>query len=187
MALPAYQLYPSNRSAREVSGAFMLEQLDMNPPYQRDHVWTEEQRVALVKSWIMGIPVGAVILNRRDTETWRKNTGQETTGIGDVWGVVDGKQRIETARMWFNGELRVPRAWFHEHDIDAFGGPDGVVSYRGLALPMQRHQGTSWFLPVIEGTLPTPEAEAELFLLVNGGGTAQEPEVMDRARKLAGQ
>jgi hypothetical protein len=52
---------------------------------------------------------------------------------------------------------------------------------------MRRHQGTSWFLPVIEGTLPTPQAEAELFLLVNGGGTAQAREVMERARKLAGR
>lgn len=187
MALPTYQLYPSNRSAREVSGEFMLSQLDMNPPYQRGHVWTDEQRRALIKSWIMGIPVGAVILNKRDTEEWRKNTGYEATGVGDVWGVVDGKQRIETARMWFNGEIRVPLSWFHESDVDDWADSLGLVSYRGLALPMQRHQGTSWFLPVIEGTLPTPEAEAELFLLVNGGGTVQEPEVMERARKLAGQ
>jgi hypothetical protein len=188
MALPTYQLYPTNRSAREVSGEFMLKQLDMDPPYQRDHVWTTEQRVALVKSWVKGVPIGAVILNRRDNRQWRENTGEDVYGPGAfVWGVVDGKQRIETARMWFNGELRVPRSWFEEHDIDSLGGPEGLVSCRGLTLPMQRHQGTTWFLPVIEATLPSPQAEAELFLLVNGGGTAQEPGVMEHARKLAGR
>lgn len=183
MALTTYQLYPSNRSAREVSGDFMLSQLDMNPPYQRDHVWTVEQRMALVESWIQGIPCGAVILNRRDTPQWLGKYGE----TGFSWGVVDGKQRIETARQWFTGELRVPRAWFEDHDIDALGGPDGLVSYRGLALPERRHQGTSWFLPVIEATLPSSEAEAELFLRVNSGGTAQESEILEHARRLAGR
>jgi hypothetical protein len=187
MPLPTFQLYPSNRSAREVSREFMLNQLDMNPPYQRDHVWTTEQRVALVKSWIMGVPIGSVILNKRDTEEWRKNTGYETTGVGDVWGVVDGKQRIETARLWFDGGLRVPTEWFATEDVEPVFADLSHVDYYNLTLPMRRHQGTSWFLPVIEATLPTPAAEAELFLLVNGGGTAQEPGVMERARKLAGR
>src|SRR4051812_12326951 len=188
MPLPTFQLYPTNRSAREVSGEFMLKQLDMDPPYQRDHVWTTEQRVALVKSWIMGVPIGAVILNRRDNRQWRENTGQDVYGPGGfVWGVVDGKQRIETARMWFNGELRVPCAWFAKEDVEPAFADFNHVDYYNLTLPMRRHQGTTWFLPVIEATLPSPQTEAELFLLVNGGGTAQEPEVLENARKLAGR
>lgn len=184
MALTTYQLYPSNRSAREVSGDFMFGQLDMNPPYQRNHVWTVEQRMALVESWIQGIPCGAVILNKRDTEQWRQTTGHEVTGAGDVWGVVDGKQRIETARQWFTGALQVPSEWFEDYEVDA---PQGLVSYLSLSLPAQRHQGQSWFLPVIEAILPSPEAEAELFLRVNSGGTAQMPEILEHARRLAGR
>lgn len=182
MALTTYQLYPSNRSAREVSGDFMFGQLDMNPPYQRNHVWTVEQRMALVESWIQGIPCGAVILNKRDTEQWREATGTPRNSLTG-WGVVDGKQRIETARQWFTGALQVPSEWFEDYEVDA---PEGLVSYLSLSLPAQRHQGQSWFLPVIEATLPSPEAEAELFLRVNSGGTAQVSEIMEHARKLAG-
>lgn len=186
MALPQYQLNPSNRTAREVA-RFFVPQAEMNPEYQRDHVWTTEQRVALVKSWIMGVPTGAVVINDRSTSAWKQNTGDDVYESGKIWAVVDGKQRIETARQWFNDELRVPRAWFDESDIDAFGGPDGVVSYRGLSEVTQRLQGNRFQLPVVEARLPSPQEEARLFLLLNGGGTAQQADVMDRARKLAGQ
>jgi hypothetical protein len=186
--LPEYRLQPSNRNARDVVRQ-MLPQMDMDPEYQRAHVWTVEQRRELIKSWIMGVPIGAVIINLRDNEGWRKNYGSvyNTEGEPQIWAVVDGKQRIETARQWFASELRVPRAWFADHDVDALGSSTGMVSYQGLSLPRQRFQGNNFQLPVVESQLPTRQAEAELFLLVNGGGTGQDSETMQRARKLAGQ
>ena len=186
MALPSYQLNPSNRTAREVA-RFFVPQAEMNPEYQRDHVWTTEQRIELVKSWIMGVPVGAVVINDRTGAAWRESTGIDVYETGKLWAVVDGKQRIETARMWFEGELRVPRAWFDEDEIDALGSPSGMVSYRGLSEVTRRLQGNRFQLPVVEARLPSPQEEAQLFLLLNGGGTAQTPEVMERARKLAGR
>lgn len=190
MALPQHRLNPSNRNAREVA-RFLVPQMEMDPPYQRDHVWTVEQRRELIKSWIMGIPVGIVIINLRDNAGWREQTGDIFHGLNDkVYACVDGKQRIETARWWFEGQLPVPADWFEPEHVERtgeFGSDREFVTYRDLTLPQQRHQGHSFQLPVAEAQLPTVQAEAELFLLVNGGGTAQEPEVMERARKLAGQ
>lgn len=190
MALPQHRLYPTNRNAREVARQ-MVPQMDMDPPYQRDHVWSVEQRRELIKSWIMGIPVGIVIINLRDNPGWRKTTGDvfETEG-SKVYGCVDGKQRIETARWWFDNQLAVPADWFESEHVEQtidFGTGRKFTKYGWLTLPQQRHQGHSFQLPVAEAQLPSPEAEAELFLLVNGGGTAQEPGVMERARKLAGR
>jgi hypothetical protein len=193
MALPEYRLSPTNRNAREVARQ-MVPQMDMNPPYQRDHVWTVGQRRELVRSWIMGVPVGIVIINLRDNPGWKKTTGdvyEREDAI--VYGCVDGKQRIETARWWFENQLTVPADWFDpehvEQTIDFGGAQTGQkwVKYSWLTLPMQRHQGHGFQLPMVEAQLPSPESEAELFLLVNGGGTAQEPGVMERARKLAGR
>lgn len=190
MVLPTYRLRYTNVSARETARQ-MLPQMEIDPEYQRGHVWTTEQRRELVKSWIMGVPTGNITINLRDNSGWRENYGDLYEGPEDSWmiyGCVDGKQRIETARMWFAGELRVPRTWFAERDIDAAAcAADGLVSYRQLSLPMQRHHGTNFQFSVIEAQLPTLQAEAELFLLVNGGGTAQETEVMQRARELAGR
>ena len=34
--------------------------LDLNPPYQRGRVWTTDQKIALVRSWLIGVPTGRV-------------------------------------------------------------------------------------------------------------------------------
>lgn len=188
--LPEYRLSPSNRNARDVVNN-VLPQADMDPEYQRAHVWTDAQRVELIKSWIMGVPVGAVIINLRDNPGWRTNHGDvyETEG-GRVYAVVDGKQRIETARLWFDSLLLVPADWFAPEDVVTrrnIGTGQGRVRYMDLTLPRQRFQGHSFQLPVVECQLHSKQAEAELFLLVNGGGTAQDSVTMERARKLAGQ
>lgn len=191
MVLPSYHLYPTNRNAEDVV-AHLLPQMDADPEYQRDHVWTVEQRRELVRSWIMGVPTGVVIINNRWNPGWRKTTGEDVVQRkdGKLWALIDGKQRVETARWWFDGQLPVLAEWFkpeHVEDTLTFdiGGPE-FVTFRHLSRPAQRHQGM-WPMPVVEATLPSPQAEAELFLLVNGGGTGQEPGVMERARKLAGR
>lgn len=185
MALPEYRLNPTNRAARDIVNT-MVSQMDMDPPYQRGHVWTVEQRQELIKSWIMGVPVGGVIVNLRDNRGWRQTTGEDVYEGGHIWACVDGKQRIETASQWFNGYLAVPRDWFDPEHVEGeiYGKPD-LVSYKCLSLAMQRRHGHSFQILMSESQLPSLEAEAELFLLVNGGGTAQEPEVMENARKLA--
>jgi hypothetical protein len=142
----------------------------------------------------MGVPTGVVIINNRWNPGWRRETGEDVVQRkdGKLWALIDGKQRVETARWWFEDMLTVPADWFApehvEQTIDFGGAQTGRkwVKYSWLTRPAQRHQGM-WPMPVVEATLPSPKAEAELFLLVNGGGTAQESEVMERARKLAGQ
>lgn len=193
MALPTYHLYPTNRNAEDIV-EHLLPQMDADPEYQRDHVWTVEQRRELIKSWIMGVPTGVVIINNRWNPGWRRTTGEDVVKRqdGKLWALIDGKQRVETARWWFQDMLPVPADWFPaEHvertlDFGVYPHAKKFVKFSGLCRPAQRKQGM-WPMPVVEATLPSPQAEAELFLLVNGGGTGQEPEVMERARKLAGR
>jgi hypothetical protein len=187
--LPDYRLSASNKTAREVARN-MVPLMDMNPPYQRGAVWTVDQQIALVKSWAMGVPVPAVILNDRDTPAWAEDMGPLDYGADDVrtWAVVDGKQRIETAVAWYAGMLAVPASWFPTSHVEATvhtaDGP--YVVYTGLSRPWQRRLGTSCMLPVVEARLPSLRAEAELYLLVNGGGTGQSEEDMTRAVRIAG-
>lgn len=188
--LPEYRLNASNRQSREVA-RHLAPQTDLNPPYQRGSVWTLDQRIALVKSWIMGVTVPAIILNNRDTAGWRSNEGVAVyDGPHKVWACVDGKQRIETAIAWFQDGLTVPASWFPSDSIervteDTDDGP--YVGYDDLTLPAQRHMGHGSVLPVIECQLPSMREEAGLYLLVNGGGTAQTPEDMANAARVAGQ
>jgi len=107
--LPVYGLNGSTRSVRDIVRG-MVPQMEMNPPYQRGPVWSYDQRIGLVRSWIMRVPVPAVIIDDRSSYNW---TGPDPyDGNLPIWAVVDGKQRLETAVAWFTDELAVPASWF---------------------------------------------------------------------------
>lgn len=187
-----YRFQPSARNANEIAGT-MFRMLDLNPPYQRGSVWTEDQRIALVKSWLMGVSIPAILLNDRSTPEWKAASGdpfdQKVDGEWLLWAVVDGKQRVETARRWFQGELFVPASWFRPDLVELVtpteDGP--YTSYDRLTIVGQRYCNRDFQLPVIESRVPTVEAEAEMYLLVNGGGTAQTEADMANAAKVAGR
>jgi hypothetical protein len=190
--LPSYRLNASNRSASEVAGESMWPQLDLNPPYQRGSVWNHDQRMALVRSWIMGVAIPAVILNNRDNPEWAAAEGSiYGNGHRDdflpTWAVVDGKQRIETARLWFESLLAVPASWFVadrvEHTHATSDGP--YVTFHELTRPGQLFTMRDWQLAICEPKLPNLTAEAELYLLVNGGGTPQTEADMANAARVA--
>lgn len=169
--LKPQHLSARNGSARELARFVQDGDLILDAPYQRGSVWTEDQRVALIKSWILGVPIPAVTLNDRDYRFY----------------AVDGKQRIETAVAWFAGDLAVPASWFPsdvvENTVDTDDGE--YVTHKGLVDSERTHQGMMWTLAVVEGKLPTEADEAALYLLVNGGGTAQTDADMANAVRIA--
>lgn len=187
--LPDYRLSATNRTVRELAGT-MLKEIDLNPPYQRGSVWTADQRVALVKSWIMGVPIPAVIMNDRSTNAFARNNPEVAPFVTrcPIWAVVDGKQRIETGAMWFGGALAVPASWFDPQWIARTHetGTDGpYVNFDGLTPAGRRLCGNRFMLAMVDAKLESVQAEAELYVLVNGGGTAQTPEDMANAARVA--
>lgn len=164
---------------------------DLEAPYQRGSVWTLHQRRALVKSLLMGLPVGSVIVAHLPYKAGRA-----------PYRVVDGRQRIEAIRAFCAGGLAVPSEWWRTHEL-VEGHTDEWVGWTGLAQPGQlRFENSTvaalefdpsveWiFDPSIEGRpwrtrrrsdAEMLVAEAELYGLVNGGGTAQTAEDMARA------
>jgi hypothetical protein len=81
------------------------DRLDLNPPYQRGSVWGVERKRNLIRSLLMGLPIGAVFLNSRH--------------IMQPDRVVDGKQRIEAILDFLGDGLAVPAEWFAETDLIA--------------------------------------------------------------------
>lgn len=186
--IEAYSLQASARSAREIARIFTEDSGDLSPEYQRGSVWTEDQRIALVRSWLMGVPIPAVIINDRIFGSWPDGGPNGTPAGGFTYSVIDGKQRIETAVAWFNGDLAVPASWFPaevvEQTEDTNDGP--YVRYTGLTKPGQRYCANRFQLPTVEAKVATLEEEASLYLLVNGGGTPQTDESMANAARVAG-
>lgn len=175
----------SNRSAREIARIFSGRDGDIAPEYQRGSVWTEDQRIDLVRSWLMGIPIPSIVINDRIFGAWPSDR-QGPVG-GYAYSAIDGKQRIETAIAWFNGELAVPASWFAPGDVETTeeteDGP--YVRYTGLAIAERRHQGNSFMLPTVEAKVATLQEEAEIYVLLNGAGTPQSDEAMANATRVA--
>jgi hypothetical protein len=132
------------------------DRLDLNPPYQRGSVWGVTRKRNLIRSLLMGLPIGAVFLNSRD--------------IMQPDRVVDGKQRIEAILDFLGGALRVPAEWFVAEDLvsDIWGD----AYYSDLTLPAQR-RFRSATVATYQTKLRTEAEERELFLLINYGGVAQ--------------
>lgn len=165
-------LSASNRSAREVARQALDGDLILDPPYQRQSVWSELQQRMLVRSWAESIPVPAVTVNDR----------------GHEYAVVDGKQRIETSVAWFSGKLTVPATWFPADWVQETTVTDDgpYVTFTGLTVKGQRLHAAEAFLPVIEAHLDTVEEEAELYVRLNTAGTEQTADDVENARRVAG-
>jgi hypothetical protein len=174
-----------NATNREAIGLAKLVQegdLLLDTPYQRGDVWTPDQRVALVKSWLLGLPIPAMIINDRMTSAWER--GRE---LGPAYAMIDGKQRTLTAIAWYNSGFAVPASWFPADQImSAHETGDGpYVHFSGLTVVGQRRFMRMAQLPVCEARVGTEREEAEIYLLVNGAGTPQADSDLERARGIA--
>jgi len=148
---------------------------DLEAPYQRGAVWTEAQRVALVKSLLLGLPIGSVVLNHRGFQAEK------------MYAVVDGKQRIEAIRAFFNSEFAVPADWFSPEGVrESFTDKDGTekVYFNGLnKIPQHQFENSSF--PALEAHVENVAEEAEIFLLINSGGTSQTDADLNKAASVA--
>jgi hypothetical protein len=181
--LEELRLYATARNARDLANMVADGLMTVDTPYQRGPVWTLDQRQALIRSFMQGIPVPAIVVNTRAyVYGWE---GDEAAS----YAVIDGKQRMLTVIAWFAGDFAVPASWFNPEHVETTEDTDDgpYVRFTGLTVVGQRKQSIARFLmPMCEAKLPNVRAEAEVYLLLNGGGTPQTDEDMDRARAVAG-
>lgn len=178
-----------NRQARWLVRQIESGEIDINPPYQRGAVWTEDQQVALMRSLLSGIPVPDIIINDRHGSWWTDNATYDRDNPAGVasWAVVDGKQRLIALAAWFRGDLAIPASWIPAEEIArSERTADGLyVRSTGLTELGRRMTGERILLPVSEGRMSSLQDEAAVYLLVNGGGTPQTDADMANALRVA--
>jgi len=156
-------------------------------------VWTLDQRRALIQSLYTGVPVGNIIVSKLPFRA----------GNPYHYRVIDGKQRIETVRAFAASEFTVPGWWF-THDLTV--RRSGEITWEDLTDSGHRHFTMATPLPALEldaanewlgrdeygkrgrrkrSDAEILAAEAEVYLLVNGGGTMQSESDMARAAEVA--
>lgn len=86
------------------------EGLQLNPNFQRGHVWTEQQQIAFLEYFLRGGKSGIVVyFNKPD---W--NISVEKDAYND-FVCVDGLQRITAIMRFVNNEIPVFGSYFNEY------------------------------------------------------------------------
>lgn len=182
MALIHRNIQPQARSMRELVGMVNDGSLDLNAPYQRGDVWRMEQRINLIRSFLLGVPVAAIVLNRRGGNiAWRANHGDPD----EVWySCIDGKQRLTTMVMWWSADVAIPSEWIEPKWIEPDRRTDEHITITGLTTPGQRMTASRFLVPVAEAQLDSLTEEAEVYGLINSAGTAHTAADLERAWRV---
>lgn len=128
--------------------------LDINPDFQRAHVWNREQQIKYVEHVLReGQSSREIYLNCPGwMDDWR-----------GPYVIVDGKQRLEAARA------------FLRDDVPAFG-----AYYSEFEDKLPLHIGFSWNI----NNLDTRKEVLEWYLALNDGGVVHTQDELDKVRKL---
>lgn len=129
--------------------------LDLEPDFQRAHVWNEAQQVAYVEYILRGGTSGKEIYF--NCPGW----GSDYRG---PYVIVDGKQRLEAVRRFMRGEIKAFGYYRHEYEDK----PDLLTAR------------FSWHIAKIE----TRAEVLEWYLNFNAGGSVHTPKELARVREL---
>lgn len=127
--------------------------LDLNPDFQREHVWTDAQRTAYVEWMLRGGESGREL--HFNCPWWQRM--QARRGEYRDFVIVDGKQRLEAVRRFLRDELLAfgyLRSQYVEKDLPW----DLSFSFRVCSLDT-RAKVLAWYLDFNSGGTPHTEAE----------------------------
>lgn len=129
--------------------------LDLDPDFQRAHVWSEKQQREYIEYMLMGGEVSKTIIF--NCPGWMSGEREKTVQL------VDGKQRLEAVRKFMRGNLMV----FGQR-VDQFG----------------RFPAMKYDLQFAVCALETREEILRFYLNINAGGTPHTKRELDRVRLM---
>lgn len=132
--------------------------LNMNPDFQREHVWTEKQQIKFIEFFLQGGTTGRVLYF--NNPSWRVKA---STKYND-FVIVDGKQRIRAIERFMNNEIQV------------FG------SYLSDFKDEPRFSNGSFLVNVND--LQTKKEVLQWYLEMNSGGTVHTDEEIEKVKLL---
>ncbi|MEV8334313.1 DUF262 domain-containing protein [Streptomyces niveus] len=180
--LPELRLGNHRYDVGSVLGLAHRRRLELDPAYQRGSVWGLLRRRNLLRSLLLGLPIGQITVNNRAGGQFSDPGYNRRTSAS--FAVIDGKQRIETLLAFKENSFSVPRSWWRAADLDPQAWEDTAdgpyVTFRHLT-----DEGEARFemapLPTDEARLSSVAEETEVFQLINFGGVPQGETDLDLA------
>lgn len=130
--------------------------LDLDPDFQREHVWTKDQQRAYIEYVLQGGEVGQTLIFNC--------TNWDDANTPGIFVLVDGKQRMEAVRSFLRDEIKV------------FG--DNVCSEMGKLTMI----GPTFIVRICK--LMTKADTLRLYLSINAGGTPHSTAEIKRVQKM---
>jgi hypothetical protein len=125
--------------------------LDLNPDFQRGHVWTDEQRTRYVEYVLRGGEGGKELLfNCRGWQNVR-------TDHPGPYQIIDGLQRLTAVRRFLAGELRA----FGRYREQFQGQMRYYLGFKWRVFELTRAEVLQFYLDLNAGGTPHAESEIE--------------------------
>lgn len=137
--------------------------LDMNPDFQRDIVWTQEQQITFMEFLLQGGKANPIYFNHYDWSDRHDNSEQLNCMI-----LVDGKQRLNSLIRFLNNEFAVFKNLDKENE--------GYFAKDFDAL--------SPTVRFVINDLKTKKQVLQWYLQINKGNIAHTPEEIDKVERL---
>lgn len=143
--------FPLDRVWRQVAEWQREYQLDIDPDFQRLHVWTERQQIAWMEYLLSGGKTGRTIYF--NCAAWGRAPGRDPHMV-----LVDGKQRLEAIRRFYADEIRVYGSLRSEYADSPDMLRGGLMLFNVHDLPT-RADVLKWYCQMNAGGTPHTEAE----------------------------
>jgi hypothetical protein len=137
--------------------------LDLDPDFQRGHVWTPEQQISFVEFMLQG---------GKGSNEIRFNCVGWMRSMQGPFVLVDGKQRIEAARK------------FMRHDLGVFASKEKPEGYNLCDFEDAEKLGWGIDFVMMINNLPTRKAVLQWYLEINSGGVVHTKQELDKVRHL---
>lgn len=144
--------------------------IDLDPDFQRGHVWTDENRTRFVEHLLRGGQHGRVIVWNSPLYSYRDR--REDSDLPATLVLVDGKQRLTAVRGFFNGEVSVFGGNYFQ-DFDEQSRHDLTIGTNAYTRMTMHLHGLQYRRELLD-----------LYLQLNEGAIAHAPEELDRVRAL---
>jgi len=151
--------YDLKRAVRQIEEWEKKEGLQLNPDFQRGHVWTEDQQIKFVEYILRGGRTAKVIYF--NNPGWQSGDFDKNNFV-----CVDGLQRITALRKFINNEIKAFGYYFKEFE-------GNVRVMQGIRFNIN--------------TLRTRKEVLRWYIEFNSGGTVHTEKEIERVRKLLEQ
>jgi uncharacterized protein with ParB-like and HNH nuclease domain len=151
--------------------------LQLNPDFQRGHVWTEAQQIAYVEFFIRGGMTGKVFyFNKPD---WGVFNNVKDGDYNDMT-CVDGLQRITALLKFVRGDLPAFGHYIPKKDVPEESRADDSKYFTDRTLRAFRDCNVE----ININNLKTKREVLAWYLEMNSGGTPHTKEELDKVEKM---